>query len=327
MDVFSPAAATPVAFFDQLESPISLYSAGSSSSCSTSTLESDVDEEKEEGQDVYQHRESYTPVPRSPFITSPMRAHLWDTSGTIEPTTPTSASSFHSFSLSRFRTKSAPSRPPKTLALKTKPAPEAGKGLSFFRRKASPAPRIRISAPTPILVPAHIRTHDPRAVHSNTPARPRTGCSDVSTKTATTITTTLSTDTTDTTATSCTSATYTTNATSIASSSRLDPNPYPSPPLSSSLMTLYGAQLAPCMGTKPPLRDREGRVNEWIASQLSLPLPLDEIGAGAAKAQWSGGEGTREIPVLSGIIVQHMEDERVRLRQIAKRGKGLYHCL
>ncbi|KZP28527.1 hypothetical protein FIBSPDRAFT_852673 [Athelia psychrophila] len=309
MNVHCPAATSPEAFFDQLEAPTSLYSSSSSSS-SRSTLSSESDAgniDQDEDLNVEHDGEDYTPIPRSPFITSPMRAHYGDTAGSMIPMTPKSGSSLPSFSLSRFKCKSAPSSPQTTTGWKTKPGPGAGIAIPFFRRKPPPLPPIRISTPTPILIPAHIRTRDLGAPYPLAKDRPRTNGSD---STATTAAMTVNAD---------TSATYSTQATSAASSSGLYPIPYPSPPNS-----------APCTGTKSPMGISAWRVNEWVSSQMSLPLPdacsapdtaatitMDEL----QTENWGGGEGVREIPVLAAMFAQHVENERARIQQIAKRGK------
>ena len=75
-------------------------------------------------------------------------------------------------------------------------------------------------------------------------------------------------------------------------------------------------------------RDRDpGRVSEWVNSQLSLSLSsTPESGESGTEApvvavKWKGGEGVREVPVLMGMLLHHMEDEKVRLRKISRRGK------
>lgn len=78
------------------------------------------------------------------------------------------------------------------------------------------------------------------------------------------------------------------------------------------------------------MRASAWRVNDWVSSQMSLPLPheclVPDIAATATKDglqtdNWRGGEGVREIPVLAAMFAQHMENEQVRIQQIAKRRK------
>lgn len=68
----SPAPSTPAAFFDVLHAPQFNADESSSASGSETGSHSESEEEVEEADEVGQTEEEYTPLPRSPFITSPL---------------------------------------------------------------------------------------------------------------------------------------------------------------------------------------------------------------------------------------------------------------
>ncbi|KAF7968612.1 hypothetical protein HWV62_29999 [Athelia sp. TMB] len=318
MIINCPSGASPAAFFDQVEhSHISLYSSGSSFSGSKSSLDSsDKTADEYHSEEAVEDGENYTPIQRTPFITSPMRAHFGDSKANMVATKPQPRSFTQSFLI--FKTKDgAPPSPPKLPIIKAKQTSGAGKRACRFRRKS--APGIRIPVPIPITLPMPtVATPGPRAV-----VRPRTKSS-----TWTDITTTTATTTTDTSVISNTTA-----STSVASSSVPFPvSGFPRPrfPPRATLSTSHSASTNPVRNVLVTPEDHDnGRVSEWVNSQLSLSLSStpeagdSESGAGpdGVAVKWKGGEGVREVPVLMGMLLHHMEDEKVRLRKISRRGK------
>lgn len=308
MDVHCPAATSPAAFFDQLEMSKSLYASSTTTSSSRSSSSSESDfgnTDQEEDQNVEHDCDDYIPISRTPFVTSPMRAYLGDAADSMISTTPKSALSSRSFSLLRFKPRTALSSALKNTVLKTKPRLGARRAMSFFRRKLPPTPPIRISYPTPTVIPAHIYTRNLRALDLPAKDRPRAN----SDSTTTTVAMTLNTD---------TDATYTTQATSTASLSELYFIPH-----------LLPRRSVPYIGTKPPVRICERRVSQWVSTQMTAPAWLAPDAAATATKDglrtedWRGAEGVREIPALApgGDVRPAYGEREARIHRIAKRGK------
>ncbi|KZP28533.1 hypothetical protein FIBSPDRAFT_260471 [Athelia psychrophila] len=190
----SPAPSTPAAFFDVLQAPQfdgDGSSSGSASGSGSGSL-SESEEEVEE-QEAEQEAEEYTPVPRSPFITSPLGPGHFRTSPLPSPISPISFSLANypdpclpqaSSGVSGFWSHAKAARSTPTIASSKRslfaplsPAlaafsPTFAKFKSAIGRKPKGAkkPQPHISAPVPVSILCVLPKHDTHGTTTSTSA-------------------------------------------------------------------------------------------------------------------------------------------------------------